>query len=107
MEAERGAGNSLSSHFQSYWDAIARVAIVGTQHEKAMVLVQQLPEGLSVGFINLRSITFYMERQGVLMRGPYAHVLQLPGVLLSRERWKQLKTNALTSCVILSLIQSA
>jgi len=87
-----------SEEFQSHWEAVAKVVIAGVQDEKAMALVEALLSGLSVGYVDMRSQTFFPEHRRLLLRGPYAQVLQLAGALLDRSRREELLTQ--TSAIV-------
>jgi len=84
-----GPGNLPSKAFQMHWEAMARLAVAPNKHKYAEQLknaIENLLGDLTVGYINERSQTFFVEHHRVLLRSPYAHVLQLSAVVLSEQR---------------------
>lgn len=84
-----GTGNLPSEAFQMHWEAMARLAVAPDQHKQAERLknaTENLLGYLTAGYINRRSQTFFAEHKRVLLRSPYAHVLQLAAVVLPEQR---------------------
>jgi len=88
-----GTGNLPSEAFQLHWEALARLAVAPDQHKQAERLknaTEHLLEYLTAGYINQRSQTFFAEHKRVLLRSPYAHVLQLAAVVLPEQRRREI-----------------
>jgi hypothetical protein len=59
--------------------------------QAAVDVLRKLLIDLSVGYVNVRSETFFAEKRRVLLRGPYAHLLKTAGFFLSEKERSELR----------------
>mmetsp|Transcript_30111 Transcript_30111/g.70048 ORF Transcript_30111/g.70048 Transcript_30111/m.70048 type:complete len:1545 (+) Transcript_30111:66-4700(+) len=84
-----GSGNLPSDAFMLHWEAVARLAVSQGhfgQVDNVVDAVEHLLQHLSVGYYNQRGETFFSEHKRVVLRGPYAHMLQLAAKLMPKAK---------------------
>lgn len=91
--ADRASGNVPSESFEMeyvLWMRAAAQASKTGRSEHVASAVRSALQGISVGYVNRRSCDFYSENGRILLRGPYALVLQLAVAVLPRDELQAL-----------------
>jgi hypothetical protein len=87
-------GNTASEAFGEKLDELKVRLAAGEQ--AAFGILHELLNDLTVGYVNVRSETFFAEHGRVLLRGPYAVVLKLAGLFLDEGNRTELLNNTKT-----------
>jgi len=76
-------GNSASEAFE---EMLAKLKNrLAAKDQAAVDVLHKLLADLSVGYVNVRSQTFFAEHRRVVLRGPYAHLLKVAGAFLEQK----------------------
>lgn len=75
-------GNPASEAFEEMLDELKSRLANNVTSTAAKDDLRKLLNDLSVGYVNVRSETFFAEHGRVLLRGPYAHLLKTAGMFL-------------------------
>ena len=84
--------NRPTALFKKTYEVQARMVLAGSKSDQIAKVINELLGKFMVGFIDARSEIFFGANDRILLRRPYAMVLQLArAVLLDERRWELLQ----------------